>query len=297
MPRLPSQAAVRAFERAAHHGSFALAAAELHVTAAAVAAQVKSFEAWVGQPLFERLAQGVRVNVQGQALLPMAAEVFLIWNAQLLRLHASVSADSEGVLQVAALPALAQLWLMPRLSALQRDLPNLRLSVVAMESAPSFARQGFHLGLFYAAKPRSGARSVTRVHLVADRLLPVCAPALADRLRGQLPSALRSHALLRDTTWRQDWPQWAKSRGVRLGAHLRANDFSLYSMAVQAALAGEGVLMGRTALVDALLHTGQLVAPWPDLAVPLNEAPTFFLPAFGVHPQAQALLNWLQSRA
>ncbi len=295
MPRLPSLAAVRAFEVAARCGSFSLAAAELHVTAAAVAIQVKAFEAWVGQPLFERLAQGVRLNAQGKDLLPLATDALQQWNAQLLRLHASVSSDSHSVLQVAALPALAQLWLMPRLSALQRDLPGLRLSVVAMERVPSFARQGFHLGLFYAAKFHAGAHSGTRLRLLPDHVLPVCAPALAESLRDQTPSALRNVALLRDTTWRQDWPLWANAQGLRLGARMRFNDFSLYSMAVQAALAGQGVLLGRMALVDALLSTGQLVAPWPDLTVALKDAPTIFLPAAQVHPQALTLAQWLQA--
>jgi LysR family glycine cleavage system transcriptional activator len=294
MPRLPSLAAVRAFEVAARCGSFALAAAELHVTAAAVAVQVKAFESWVGQPLFERLAQGVRLNAQGKDLLPLATEALQQWNAQLLRLHASVSADSSSALQVAALPALAQLVLMPRLSALQRDIPALRLSVVAMDSVPSFARQGFQLGLFYAAKPRAGAHSSTRVALASDHLLPVCTPVLAESLRGRAATALRGCTLLRDTTWRQDWPLWANSHGLRIGAGMPFNDFSLYSMAVQAALAGQGVLMGRMALVDALLRTGQLAAPWPYLTVALKDAPTVYLPATPMHPQALALARWLQ---
>ncbi len=72
---------------------------------------------------------------------------------------------------------------------------------------------------------------------------------------------------LHDTVWRDDWQRWLQA--VRPGttsaeadALAAGPDFSLYSLALQAAVDGEGVLMGRERLVAPLLAQGRLHAPW-----------------------------------
>ena len=276
-PRLPPHTAVRAFEAAARHGSFARAAEELFVTPAAVAQQVKALETWAGGALFERHSQGIRLTAHGRRALPaLSAAVDQLGLAVQALRHETQIAARRSTLQVAALPAVAQLWLSPRLSRLKAELPGVQVSVTALERPPNFRREPFDLGLFYA---RAGERIETdagaqAIPLVRDRLLPVCSP----RLRQPLPSGrprppedlielLGRNGGLHDTVWRDDWQRWLQA--VRPGttaaeaeALAAGPDFSLYSLALQAALDGEGVLMGRERLVAPLLAQGKLHAPW-----------------------------------
>lgn len=60
--KLPPLATLRAFEAAARRTSFSLAAVELGMTATAVSQHVRNLEAWLGVPLFERHARGVRLT-------------------------------------------------------------------------------------------------------------------------------------------------------------------------------------------------------------------------------------------
>lgn len=269
-PRLPPFLALRAFEAAARHQSFARAAEELCVTPAAVAAQVKTLEQWLGAPLFERHSQGLSLRAQAATALPALAAAMdqLGQAAQTLRSEAGAAR-----LHIAALPALAQLWLTPLLPALQRELPGLQLSLSALEAPPNFQREAYDLGLFYAPALPKGCQ---RLVLAEDALLPVCSPSLLGP-RGRAPE-LAEQTLLHDIVWSQDWARWLKATGRGAIARTDGPRFSLYSMALQAALAGQGVLMGRQRLVAAALAEGSLVAPWRAV-VPLAETITLLMPA------------------
>jgi LysR family transcriptional regulator, glycine cleavage system transcriptional activator len=269
-PRMPPFLALRAFEAAARHQSFARAAEELCVTPAAIAAQVKALEQWLCTPLFERHSQGLSLKPQAAAALPaLAAAMDQLGQAvQTLRSEAG-----NAQLHIAALPALAQLWLAPLLPALRRELPGLQLSLSALEAPPNFNREAYDLGLFYAPRLAKGCQ---RIVLAEDALLPVCSPALL--LKGGSAPELAAQTLLHDSVWTQDWARWLKAAGrsdVRPTAGPR---FSLYSMALQATLAGQGVLMGRRHLVAAALADGRLIAPWGPV-LPLAETIDLLVPA------------------
>ena len=127
-PRLPPHTAVRAFEAAARHGSFARAAEELFVTPAAVAQQIKALETWAGGALFERHSQGIRLSAHGRRALPaLSAAVDQLGLAVQSLRNETQTAARRSTLQVAALPAVAQLWLSPRLSRLKAALPGVQV--------------------------------------------------------------------------------------------------------------------------------------------------------------------------
>ncbi|QPF71983.1 LysR family transcriptional regulator [Roseateles sp. DAIF2] len=286
-PRLPPFLALRAFEAAARHQSFARAAEELCVTPAAIAAQVKSLEAWLGRPLFERRSQGLHLLPQAaEALPPLAIALDQLGQAvQGLRSRAGAAR-----LHIAALPALAQLWIAPLLPALRRELPALELSLSALEAPPNFNREAYDLALFYA--PRLPTRGCQRLVLARDALLPVCSPALLGP--GGAAPALAEAVLLHDSVWAQDWARWLKAAGRGDVAAHAGPRFSLYSVALQAALAGQGVLMGRERLVAPLLAEGRLVAPWPQ-RLPLPESIDLLLPQpRAAHEPTLALVCALQ---
>lgn len=257
-PSFPSLNALRAFEAAARHESFIGAAAELGVTPAAVAQQIKRLEDWAGRPLFHRLAHGLRLTADARAVLPHFSEAFDRLGSAV---HALKVAARPAEIQIAALPSIAQLWLSPRLGPLRRAFPGLEISVVAMEEPPDFARELFDFGLFFLAQAPPGC--MRRV-ITGDRLTPVCAPELRA---AATPEGMAELMLLHDASWREDWARWlahAGQGGIDAG---RGVAFSLYSMAVEAAMAGDGVLIGHLCLVDRLLADGRLVAPFPGTTI------------------------------
>jgi LysR family glycine cleavage system transcriptional activator len=249
--------ALRAFEAAARHESFVLAAEELAVTPGAIAQQIKTLEIWADCRLFERKARGVRLTEAGLAALPELSAAFdaLGTAAQKLR-HAGL----PGAIRIAALPSVAQLWLSPRLPALRTAFPELLISVTALEKPPNLQRESFDLALFFLKDAPKGTHCSL---LTEDRLTAVCAPAVAQRLaNSDRPS---QDALIHDETWREDWANWlqaareATGRDLHSGNPRRGPVFSLYSLAVQAAIDGAGLLIGHRPLVAQTIERGRLV--------------------------------------
>jgi LysR family glycine cleavage system transcriptional activator len=247
--------ALRAFEAAARLGTFAAAAVELGVTAGAVTAHVKALEARLGTRLFDRDARGVRLTAAGARAAPSLTAAFDALAAATRDLR---EAGAPARVHIAALPAVAQLWLPQQLAALQRVTPDLQVSITALEAPPNLKRAPHDLTLFYGG-PGEGTL------VAAVDLLPVCTPEVAAGLRR--PEDLTDVPCLSDAVWADDWAHWAAA--VLPGFVPRGPVFSLYAVAVEAALAGGGVLMGHSALVARHLATGALVAPFPQ-RVPLG---------------------------
>lgn len=253
---MPPLNALRAFEAAGRLGGFAPAAEELGVTPGAVTAHLKGLEAQLGAPLFERAARGVRLTTLGARVLPEMTAAFDALNAAVQRMQTEAAPE---LVRIAALPALAQLWLSPRLPGLRAAEPGVRVSITALEAPPEAKRDAHDLYLFY----REDARG--RV-LARDAIFPVCAPAVAARLRGL--ADLDPEECLSDSAWPGDWPAWAAAAGLQ-GFRARGPVFSLYALAVEEAMNGAGVLMGHAALVARHLAEGRLVRPFgPEVELP-----------------------------
>lgn len=252
-PKGPPLNALRAFESAARLGGFAAAANELCVTSGAISQHVKALEAWVGTDLFERRSQGVRLTPLGTEILADFSAAFDRMGEAVQKLH---SRARPNRIRIAALPSVAQLWLSPRLPAIREATPDIAISVTAMETAPNLKRDPFDLSIFF----RKQGEDRGDLSLGPDRIFPVCSPAMAERLHH--PSDLASGTLLHDASWSQDWALWLDAMGVD---QIRASDgpaFSLYSLALEEAANGAGVLIGHDHLVQRHLHSGLLVAPF-----------------------------------
>ena len=241
--------ALRAFEAAARLGGFSAAAQELGVTPGAVTAHVKALEAALGAPLFARTARGVRLTALGARAWPGFAEAFdgLGLAAQAMRSEAA-----PQVVHIATLPAIAQLWLSPRLPGLRALAAEVSVSITALELPPNLKRTPYDLCLFHAD---SGGRLVT-----PDVIFPVCAPALAARL--QRPADLALVPCLSDSAWAEDWRDWLAVAAPDVAPNRRGPVYSLYALAVEEAVNGAGVLIGHGALVARHLASGALVAPF-----------------------------------
>ncbi|OAS27765.1 hypothetical protein A5481_00085 [Methylobacterium platani] len=281
-PSPPSLTALRAFEAAARHGGYVAAARELHVTPAAIGTQVKGLEAWLGRPLFHRLPNGLVLTPEGRAALPALTAAFDALNGAVRAMRA---AGRPRELTLAALPCIAQLWLAPRLPELQGTFGR-DVAILTRDEQPDYARELVDLGLYFADAPAG----CTAVVLARDDLFPVCAPALAARLRD--PGDLAGTTLLHDSVWHEDWPRWLSRHGAGALRPAREAAFSLYGIALDAALAGSGVLIGHSALVGPALAAGRLVAPFGDRMVagaPLR----LIVPAGGEGTRLAPVIRWL----
>lgn len=261
--RLPLNA-LRAIEASARLGGFAAAGAELGLSPAAVTAHVKGAEQALGVKLFLRDARGVRLSEVGARCLPMLSTAF----DALTEAERALRAEAAPVrLSVATLPAIAQLWLHPRLEALNNVLPGLQISITAMERPPNLKRQIFDLTLFY----RDGE---------TDALVPVCAPG-----------ASRDETLS-DAVWSDDWTIWRKgvAHSGAFGPVGAVN--SLYALAIEDAVRGRGVAMGRLSLVAPLIKAGRLVEA--GARVPIYEG--IAVANAGRNPMARRVADWMRDQ-
>ena len=286
--RLPPLSSLRAFEAAARHLSFTRAAAELHVTQAAVSHQVKALEEWLGLKLFRRQNRNVFLTEAGQAYLPAVREAFDGLAEATRRLR---QRDGESKLTVTVTLSFAAKWLMPRLGRFRRLHPEIEFRIDATDRNVDLTREEADLGLRYGSGSWPGLKAR---RLMSEELFPVCSPGLAAELRR--PEDLARHTLLHDEM-RQDWRMWLLAAGVKGVDPTRGPAFNNSAMCVQAAIDGEGVALGRSALVAADVAAGRLVRPF---AVNL---PTEFAYYVVVAPQAEelprvkAFVEWLAAEA
>lgn len=249
-PRTLPLNALRAFEASARLGSFVLAAQELGVTPGAVAAHIKALEGEIGAPLFERKTRAIELTPLAHRVVPDFVAAFDALSNATHRLRSEAAPQR---VHIAALPAVAQLWLSPRLPALRRAAPDIAVSITALEAPPNLKRVPFDLSIFY--RPRGEGTA-----LDDDVIFPVCAPSLAASL--QQPSELREVTCLTDAVWASDWLAWMKKAAPGADFAPRGPVFSLYALAVTEAVNGAGVLMGHEALIRRELDSGHLVAPF-----------------------------------
>lgn len=252
-PKGPPLNALRAFEAAARTGGFVTAADELSVSPGAISQHVKALEDWLGAPLFHRRSQGVRLTEFGRAVVPALTTAF---DAMGEAVHQMRALSGQQVIQIAALPSVAQLWLSTRLPAIRAALPGVTFSVSALETPPNLSRDLFDLSLFLR-RPTGHAREIV---LADDLIYPVCAPALADQIATM--RALHDLPLLHDALWAGDWALWARAILGRSDGFERGAKHSLYAIALEEARNGAGVLIGHDALVQPDLRRGTLVAPF-----------------------------------
>lgn len=294
---LPPLNALRAFEAAARHLSFTKAAAELHVTPAAVGHQVKLLEEHLGVRLFQRLNRALVLTDAGQDCLPLVSEGL----DRLAQAGARAQRHGEhGVLRVTVAPTLAVKWLVPRLPAFHAAHPELRLRIETAMEVVDLAREGVDLGIRFCAPPGAGLAGEV---LFDEEVIAVCAPGLITDARPLArPDDLARHTLIHvdDETAdrnRVDWADWLARAGATAVDASEGLRFTQTIVAAQAALDGQGVaLLGRTCILDDLAR-GRLVQPF-TLACPADYAFYLVAPAASfAQPKVAAFREWVMAAA
>ena len=257
---------LRCFEATVRCGSFTKAAAELCVTQGAVSQQVKHLEDWLHRSLIIRAPRSLVPTPEGQWLAAVLRESFQALEGTLTQLS---SAQEDRPTALSCAPSFAIAWLTPRLGDFFRAHPEVDLRVIGefhlldrqrMAQDEVAAAVRFDLGEY---------PDLQATRFLDEWLVPVASPAfLAAHPQLREPGDLNAAMLLHDANpWaaagpHEEWAHWLGHAGVEVADMERGHHYNLSQLAIAAALAGQGVAIGRAALVLDELAAGRLVAPF-----------------------------------
>ncbi len=253
--KLPPLNALRTFEVAARHKSFLLAAKELHVSAASVSRFIKLLESDLDCTLFMRQANGVRLTDVGEqyyaAISPSLQAIANISQEYRRQEH-------RRSLQIISIPAIAETWLVSRLWSFQQQYKNIEINLVLDDKPVNLQDNDTTIWLTYSDGKVIGAEAFP---MPKDKLTLVCNPEIAKQLK--TPADIMKFPQLVDIDWQSDWKSWLQAANLDTDNPTNNRvDFERYSMVVNAAIAGTGVAIGHTALLETYLQQGTLVAPF-----------------------------------
>ncbi|MCK0505994.1 LysR substrate-binding domain-containing protein [Aromatoleum anaerobium] len=250
--RLPPLDPLRGFVAAARHLSFTRAAEELFLTQSAISRQVQALEDALGVRLFVRGVRTLALTAEG-ARLARAAQG---WLDDYAALADALRAHGPRPVTVTATIGISALWLVPRLSRFQARYPDIDVRVAASNRVFDLEREGVDLAVRYCADRDAPAGAE---HLFGESVVPVASPVLATR---PLDAATLPDTVLLDFDdprypWLR-WSDWLAAMGLE---HVRPRAvlvFNHYDQLIQAAVAGQGIAIGRAQLLDQLLADGRL---------------------------------------
>jgi LysR family glycine cleavage system transcriptional activator len=290
---LPSLTGLHTFEVAARHLSFTLAAAELNVTQTAISHQIRRLEEQLGIPLFIRRNRGLALTREAQDYLPAIRSAFEDLRRATDRLR---RANRDGLLTVSTTASLATKWLVSRVAAFQDANPGIEVRITTSAHLVDFHRDEVDVAVRYGRGSWPGLRADW---LMAEQIFPVCSPALIGGRRPlRRPEDLAYHTLLHTMVSREDWQLWLTASGLPLSiATRRGLMFDQGFMAVQAAVEGLGVALGRTHLVEVDIVAGRLLAPF-DMVLPQDAGYYVVTPeATADAPKIALFRQWLVQSA
>lgn len=292
---------LRCFEATARVGSFTQAATELSVTQGAISQQVRALEDRLGVLLFRRLPRRLLLTAEGEQLREVATSTLDQLESTLSKIQ---DRHIAGPLALSCYSSFALLWLMPRIGAFYREHPQIDLRVAAefhlLEMA-TVLREGIDAAIRYDL---GAYRDLESEHLLDEYLLPVASREFV-KAHPQLrtPADLDPSMLLHDAlAWPDaspdaEWRHWFGAVGVDGGAitATRGRRFNMAQLAVEAALNGQGVAIGRLALIIDHLREGRLL-PLFGRAVP-SPAAYRLVHVAQPRPRVDLLTDWLMQEA
>lgn len=287
--RLPPLSSLRAFEAAARRASFKAAAEELLVTPTAIGHQIRQLEAYLGFRVLDRTPRAVTLTSPGKALYEATASGF----SEIERVVTRLLADTKPTtVTLSSTTAFLSHWLVPRMDALREAVPTLDLRLHTSNAVEELRPGGIETAIRYGNGPFPGVVSVI---LCPDLLTPVCSPTLGISRLDDLRRATLIHIDGQSRpTPKPDWSHWCAQAGIT-GLDTGAGPWFPDSMlAVQAAIAGQGVVIVSRVLAANALAAGMLEAPFSQS---LAGDAYHFACATGLEQRANivALRTWFQT--
>jgi DNA-binding transcriptional LysR family regulator len=289
---LPPLELLRSFEAAARTLSFTQAAGELFLTQSAVSRQIQQLEASLGVLLFERRHRALALTEGGAVLQRAVVESLERLRDATARLRA---APMLRQVAITCTPGFASFWLIPRLSRFTADHPRVDVRLSATLEVLDLERSRIDVAVRFVPIERG-----TGPALFEESVIPLCAPRIAGQLRS--PDDLVEQTLLTIDAPKYeaptvDWEPWLEVMGLTELRMKNSVRFTQYTDAVAAAVAGQGVVIGRLPLLRELVENGSLVAPFgTDVA----SRRAYFIESSrraAGNADAQDFVRWLRAEA
>jgi LysR family transcriptional regulator, glycine cleavage system transcriptional activator len=224
------------------------------VTHGAISRAIKSLEDQLGVQLFERSTRAVSLTAVGE---PYARAVREALGQLGVATAVATTRSSDSTLNVSTSDGFAGRWLVPRLYRFHRLHTDFDVRVSTTGRLTNFAADGIDVAIRYGGGSYPG---LTSEFLTGEEIFPVCSPRLLEGDHPlRTPEDLKHHTLIHHGF---PWAEWLASAGVEGIDPTSGITFDSTTFAVESAVQGEGVVLGRTMLVDADLAAGRLVRPF-----------------------------------
>ena len=290
MSRVPTIAALQAFESAARHGSFTRAALELHRTQGAISQQIRQLEQQLNTALFERVQKRVVLTAAGTRYL---ADVQKILRTLSEATNRVVASGGRNMLSIAVVPSFSSRWLIPRLPDFFAGHADVVIDFVSRGDRFDFKDCDVDAAIHYG-KPAWAGASVE--FLMDDDKVAVCSPAFRRRHDIRGPEKLDETPLLQLRTQSSAWPNWFARAGVPAHDVAKGVSFDSFNMIAEAAKAGLGAGLVPRVLVERELESGELVLV-ADTSVPGDSAYYFVSPEHSINqPLVKQFRRWIQEQ-
>jgi len=291
-------AALRGFDAAARHLSFTLAAEELALTQSSVSRQVAALERQVGKALFLRKTRALVLTAAGARLHAAAAQALAGIDRVVEEIRGAARAPRVSLTTYASF---ASLWLVPRLAAFQHEHPQIEIRIDASDRQVDLQAEGIDVAI-RRCKPAQLDGPSGALPLHEEFVTPALSPQLLERqhIAPAVPADLTRLPLIElDEAWEAaragSWARWFEHAGVALTAPNAGRlTFGFIDQAVQAAVRGQGVVMGRTPLLEDAVANRQLVLPFPEVRVATGYRYVLLVnPERADAPEVAAFRRWL----
>ena len=290
---LPPMKSILAFEAAAQQGSFSAAAEQLFVTPAAISQQIRLLEKHLALSLFVRSKTGVKLTHAGHHYLSSISqglETLRVGQKQL------DSFRQQHIITITALSSVASKWLMPRVRQWMDMHPGTEIRVVASHTKVDFSQSASDMCISFG---KQGYQGVHNNLMFTDKVSLVASPTLLAKLSN--PKDLDALVKLPKITidWGHenrdlpDWDNWFEAANVAPTPDVSGPHFNLSSMAIEAAVQGQGLLLGQHSFIEQELRSKTLIKPI-DLALPLRQSYYMNYPKRSLEkPEVMAFMQWL----
>ena len=286
---LPPLNALRAFEAAGRLGSFKEAAAELHVTHGAVSQHVRLLEEWLEAPLFERHNRRVVLTAAAKDYLAEIGPLFEQLSQATARY--GVAGTMSRTLSVNAPATFTLRWLVPRLAKFRIEHLDVDVKVDTSNESVESLKETYDVIIrggpdtFYGYSMRP---------FLSEERLPVCSPALLQRLPLRVLDDMRQHTLLHTSSLPRLWPDWLAKAQIPALRPAATLTFDHFYLTLQAAIDAIGIAMGPTALVSDDLAAGRLVAPFAGPRLPSRSYCTYVPDGKSGDERVVLFRSWLE---
>jgi LysR family transcriptional regulator, glycine cleavage system transcriptional activator len=289
--KVPNMGALMAFEAAARHESFTLAAKELFLTESAVSRQIATLESNLAVRLFVRSKQRVMLTRAGRLYAMQVRRSLETLDRDTLSIIAH--GTGGGFLELAVLPTFASQWLIPRMKDFNDRNPDVRVNMSVRTDTFSFEESHCEAAIHYGKPTWPGTSSD---YLFGEDVIPVCSPSILTRPIKRAHELL-GYPLLHSSTRPDAWPQWFLNAGVDDNSTMRGVRFELHTMLIAGAAAGLGIaLVPKFFVEDQLEHLG-LVVPF-EVSTPTDSAYYLVYPTELSHgTPLEVFKGWLLQQA